>query len=76
MKEFIEYIVKNLVNDPDAVEVDIIDKDLQLIIKIKVATKDVGRVVGQQGRTIKALRTIAMIIGVRIGKKAFIEVLQ
>ena len=74
MKEFVAYLIKNLVDLPDAVDVNIIDEEEGMIVEVKVSPEDVGKIVGRQGRTIKALRTIAMTVGARVGRRVRLEV--
>ncbi|HNA62803.1 MAG TPA: KH domain-containing protein [Rhabdochlamydiaceae bacterium] len=76
MKEFVAYIIKNLVDDPNAVDINIIDGDQGTVVEVKVSAQDVGKIVGRQGRTIKALRTIAMTVGARVGRRVRLEVVQ
>ncbi len=76
MKEFIAYLIKNLVDLPDAVDINIVDGEQGTIVEVKVSPQDVGKIVGRQGRTIKALRTIAMTVGARVGRRVRVEVIQ
>ncbi len=76
MKEFVAYLVKNLVDHPEGVQVDIFDGDRSTVVEIKVAPEDVAKVVGRQGRTIKALRTIAMTVGARFNRRVRVEVVH
>jgi predicted RNA-binding protein YlqC (UPF0109 family) len=76
MKEFVSYLVKNLVDQPNEVNVDIYDGDRSTVVEIRVAPTDVAKVVGRQGRTIKALRTIAMTVGARFNRKVRVEVVH
>ena len=76
MKDFIAYLIKNLVDEPDIVNVNIIEKNEGTIIEVKVSAQDVGKVVGRKGRTIKALRTIAMVVGARFGRRVRVTVAQ
>ncbi len=77
MKPFIEYIVKNLVADHESVNVQAIEKDSEtIILEIRVATRDIGKVIGARGRTIKALRDIAMIIGMRFNRRVRLEIIE
>jgi len=62
MKDFIAYLIKNLVDQPDSVDVQIIDGHQGTIIEVRVSNEDVAKVVGRQGKTIKSLRTIAMTV--------------
>ena len=76
MKEFIAYLIKNLVDQPEAVEVQIIDGQQGTIIEVRVSNEDVAKVVGRQGKTIKSLRTIAMTIGARFGRRVRLELVH
>lgn len=69
MKEFVEYIVKNLVDEPSSVDVDCQDQEGQFLMEMRVAPGDVGKVVGKGGRTIKALRLISALAAMRIGRR-------
>ena len=76
MKEFVAYLIKNLVDQPEGVDVQILEGEQGTIVEIRVSSTDVAKVVGRQGRTIKALRTIAMTVGARFGRRVRLEVLQ
>jgi uncharacterized protein len=76
MKEFIAYLIKNLVEEPSSVAIEIHEKEQGLFVEIRVADKDIARVVGRQGRTINALRTIAMTVGARFGRRVRLELMS
>jgi uncharacterized protein len=76
MKEFIAYLIKNLVDQPEAVDVQVLDGEQGTIVEIRVSPADVAKVVGRQGRTIKSLRTIAMTVGARFGRRVRLEVIH
>lgn len=76
MKEFIAYLIKNLVDQPNAVEVQIIDGEQGTMVEVRVSPEDIAKIVGRQGRTIKALRTIAMTVGARFGRRVRLELIQ
>lgn len=76
MKEFIEYIAKMLVDQPDMVAVDEETMDDKIILKLKVAQPDIGKVIGKKGRTAFALRTLVAAVGKKTGKKVRLEVLD
>ncbi len=76
MKEFVEYIAKQLVDQPDQV---VIEEELssdKLLLKLKVAQPDIGKVIGKKGRTAFALRTLVAAVGKKQGKKVTLEVLD
>lgn len=76
MKEFVEYIVKNLVDAPHDVNVNCYEGDRGMIVEVRVNPQDVGKVVGRKGNTIKALRTIAMMICARLGRRVRVEIIE
>lgn len=76
MKDFIEYLVKNIVNDPNQVDVRMNEGPEGTFIEIRVAPEDIGKVIGKGGKVIRSLRTLAMSIGVRIGLRVQVEIMQ
>lgn len=74
MKETLEYFVRALVAEPDAVRVEVAQDEDRVTYTIAVAEDDVGKVIGKQGRTIKALRTIIRAGAARQGQRAEVEV--
>ncbi|MBI5273636.1 MAG: KH domain-containing protein [Chlamydiales bacterium] len=76
MQEFVAYLVKNLVDVPDSVAVQIFEGTKSTIIEVKVSQEDIAKLVGRQGRTIKALRTIAMTVGARFGRRIKLELVH
>jgi len=57
-EQVLEFVAKQLVDDPDAVEVDVIEEDRTTVLELRVADDDKGKVIGKRGRTAKALRTL------------------
>lgn len=76
MKDLLEYIIKAIVQKPEEVEVREVEGTKSVILEVKVAPEDRGRVIGKQGQTVKALQTIVRVAGLKKGKKVVIEVLQ
>ncbi|MEL7431468.1 MAG: KH domain-containing protein [Chlamydiota bacterium] len=76
MKDFIEYLIKNIVNQPDSVKITVKEENKKSLVEIRVAPEDVGKIVGKKGRVIHSLRTIAMSIGMRLGQKIQLEIIQ
>lgn len=64
-KEFVEYVVKQLVNNPDDVEVSRKVDEMGVLLTIKVNPSDLGIIIGKQGKTIQALRTLARVAGAK-----------
>jgi predicted RNA-binding protein YlqC (UPF0109 family) len=77
MKEFIEYIVKQLVDNPEAVVIEssTID-DHTLNFAVKVDDKDVGKVIGKHGNTINALRTLLIAVGAKEKKRVMLKIIE
>lgn len=76
MKDFIAYLIKNLVDHPHEVDVQILEGQQGTIVEIRVANNDIAKIVGRQGKTIKSLRTIAMTIGARFGRRVRVELIN
>lgn len=75
-KELIEYIVRSLVDEPDKVELNAIEGEKATVLELRVASSDIGRVIGRQGRIAKALRTILSATSTKTGKRASLEILD
>jgi len=74
MKEFVEYIARQLVDQPDEVKIEEENHDDRTLLMLKVAAADVGKVIGKKGRTAFALRTLVAAVGKKNGKKVLLEV--
>ena len=74
MKEVLEYIARNLVDDPDAVQVIEERTEGTVILKLLVAPEDVGKVIGRGGRTARAIRDVVRAAGTRAGVTALVEI--
>lgn len=75
-KELVEYIVKSLVDNPDQVEISLVEGEKSTILELKVSDSDIGKVIGKQGRIAKALRTILSATATKSGKHASLEILD
>ncbi|NCC66157.1 MAG: KH domain-containing protein [Spirochaetia bacterium] len=75
-KDLVEYIVKSLVDIPDEVSINVIEGEKSTILELKVASEDVGKVIGKQGRIAKAIRTILSASATKGGKRAVLEILD
>jgi hypothetical protein len=76
MKEFIEYIVRGLVEHPDQVTVTEVVGERTTVYELRVGQGDLGKVIGKQGQTAKSLRTILAAASARQGKRAVLEILE
>lgn len=76
MTELLELLVKALVEDPEAVVVEEVEEDGDLVYEISVADDDLGRVIGKRGRVVNAIRTIAKAAAVRLDRRVTVDVLD
>ena len=74
MTELLAYLARELVDDPDAVRVDVEERDDALVLVLHVAADDVGKVIGRQGRIARALRTLVRASSVRDGRRVLVEI--
>ena len=74
MQELVTYIVERLVDDKQAVNVSVSSADRVETISIRVAEKDVGKVIGKQGKIAMSIRTLAKAVGIKEGKRYNIEI--
>jgi uncharacterized protein len=76
MKQLVEYIAKALVDHPDKVEVKEIVGEKTLIYEVRVGEGDLGKIIGKEGRTAKAIRSIIAAAAMKQGKRAQLEILE
>ena len=76
MTELLEFLVRALVEEPDAVEVAELEEDGDLIYEISVAEGNMGRVIGKGGRIANAIRTIAKAAAVRLDRRVIVDILD
>lgn len=77
MRELIEYIAKSLVDDVASVEVSELEGDSPFIVlELRVAQKDMGRVIGRGGRVANAMRTLLRVVAAKQGKRAQLEIIE
>jgi predicted RNA-binding protein YlqC (UPF0109 family) len=77
MKQFIEFIAKNLVDDPEAVVVEeTIDSEKKINLTLKVKREDIGKVIGKKGKTAIAMRILLTAVAAKDGKRAMLEILD
>lgn len=73
MKEILETIIKNLVDDQDAVEIKELNGEKSVVFEVKVSQKDMGKVIGKQGRLAKSIRTVVKAVASKEQKRVTIE---
>jgi predicted RNA-binding protein YlqC (UPF0109 family) len=77
MKEFIEYIAKHLVDYPDNVSVDEkMEEENKIVLSLKVKQEEIGKVIGKQGKTAQAMRTLLTAVAAKEGKRVILEILD
>ena len=76
MKELIKFIAQALVDFPDQVEVSEVTGEQTSVIELRVAKEDLGKVIGKQGRTAKAMRTILSAASTKIRKRTVLEIIE
>jgi predicted RNA-binding protein YlqC (UPF0109 family) len=75
-KELVEYIAKALVDNPDGVNVNVIEGEKSTILELKVSDGDIGKVIGKHGRLAKAIRTILSAAATKKEKRVVLEILD
>lgn len=76
MKDLVDFIVKALVDEPNQVDVSEIEGEKTTVIELRVATDDLGKVIGRQGRTARAIRTVLTAAAIKNNKRAVLEILE
>ena len=76
MKEFILFVVKHLVDKPDAVVVNEVDGERTVVYELRVGDGDMGKVIGKRGQTAKSIRTLLAAASAKTGKRAVLEILE
>jgi predicted RNA-binding protein YlqC (UPF0109 family) len=76
MEELVASIAKRLVDDPDAVRVERSERDGAVVISLHVAKEDLGKVIGRQGRVIRALRTLVRASGTKARERRLLEIVE
>jgi uncharacterized protein len=76
MKDLVQFLAQQLVNNPDAVVVKETQGDTASVLELRVAKEDLGRVIGKQGRTAKSIRTILNAVASRTNRKVVLEIIE
>jgi len=76
MKEFIEFMIKNLVDKPDEVKINEVTSEHSLIFEVHVGEGDIGKVIGKGGKTARSLRTLLSAVSAKHGKRSVLEILE
>jgi predicted RNA-binding protein YlqC (UPF0109 family) len=76
MQAFLEYVVRGLVSNPDAVTVTPVEKNGQTVLELRVHSADVGKIIGQQGKTINAIRSLLTAGSAKQGLRCSVEIVE
>ena len=76
MKDLISYIAQALVDHPEEVSVNEVEGNQTSVLELKVAKEDIGKVIGKQGRTARAMRTILSAASAKIRKRSVLEIIE
>lgn len=76
MKAFLEYVARSLVDDPDAVVVEVTEADDEVTLTLKVGEGDMGRIIGRDGRIANAIRSLLRVMGARDGRHVELEIVD
>jgi hypothetical protein len=76
MRELIEYIAKALVDNPDDVKVSEVEGEVTSVIELRVAKSDLGKVIGKEGRTARAMRTLLTAASTKLKKRSVLEIIE
>jgi len=75
MKDFLEFVVKHLVDHPESVAIELEEKDNKHIFKLKVAEGEIGKVIGRRGQTATSLRVLLKAVAAKEGKRAVLDII-
>ncbi len=76
VRELVEFIARSLVDYPDAVDVRVVERDRTLVVELRVAPADMGKVIGKQGRIANAIRALMKAAALRSGTRVMLDILQ
>ncbi len=76
LKELVEFIAKKLVDRPDEVRVNEVNAERTTVIELRVAKEDLGKIIGKEGKTAKAIRTILSAASAKLNKRVFLEIVE
>jgi hypothetical protein len=76
VQRLIEYVAKSLVDDPEKVSVALVEEPGETVIELEVGQRDVGKVIGKQGRTVRAMRSLLSAAGVRSRKRFELDIIE
>ncbi len=74
VKDLVEYIAKALADKPGSINLSEIEGENSIVLELRVSPEDMGRMIGREGRTINAMRSLARVLGAKLGKKVTLEI--
>ncbi len=74
VKDLVEYVAQKLADKPEEVYVSEIEGETSLVLEMRVSPEDMGRMIGREGRTINAIRSLSRVLGAKMGKKVTLEI--
>jgi predicted RNA-binding protein YlqC (UPF0109 family) len=76
LKELVSFMARSLVDEPEEVQVDVVDGDDAVVLELTVAESDLGKVIGKDGRTARAMRALLSATSARLRKRAVLDILE
>ncbi|GAB4213068.1 MAG: KH domain-containing protein [Sandaracinaceae bacterium] len=76
LKDLVEFIARSLVDEPDEVSVEVVDGEDAVVLELTVAESDLGKVIGKDGRTARAMRALLSATSARLRKRAILDILE
>lgn len=76
MDDFVYFVVRALVDEPDEVRVDVVERNGMSVIQLRVAPVDVGKVIGRRGTTIQAIRSLVQVGGAKAGRRCTLDLVE
>jgi hypothetical protein len=76
MTELVELLSKSLVDNPEAVQISMQEDNNNVLIELRVASEDMGKIIGKQGKIARAIRNLAKVQGAKTGKRISVEILS
>ena len=76
LRDLVEFIVKSIVDNPSGVQVKEVEGERACVFEVRVAAEDMGKVIGKQGRVVRAIRTLVQAAAAKEGKRAAVEILE
>lgn len=76
LKDLVSFVAKALVDDPDAVEVNVVESERAVVLELSVGDGDLGKVIGKDGRTARAIRTLLAATSAKQAKRAVLEIVE